>query len=128
MRCGSARFPRPTGVAVVAKRAGRATEEVPMSDIVDFHMFRVIRESREAAKADLDELCSTNLLLLSSQEQQEAIGRMRLLKASLAMLQREDVQRAIRQRAAETGGDVPTGECLEIVARLAPEALIVRLA
>jgi hypothetical protein len=99
-----------------------------MSDIVDLHMFRAIRQSREAAEADLDELSSTNLLLLSSQEQQEAIGRMRLLKASLAMLQREDVQRAIRQRAAEIGGDVPTGECLEIVARLAPEALIVRLA
>jgi hypothetical protein len=103
-------------------------QEAQMSDIVDLRMFRAIRVSREAAEADLNELGSTNLLLLSPQEQQEAIERMRLLKASLAMLQREDVQRAILQRAAEIDGDVPTDECLEIVARLAPEALIVRLA
>jgi hypothetical protein len=110
------------------RRAWRAAQEAQMTDIVDLRMFRAIRVSREAAEADLNELGSTNLLLLSPQEQQEAIGRMRLLKASLAMLQREDVQRAILQRAAEIGGDVPTDECLEIVARLAPEALIVRLA
>jgi len=91
-------------------------------------MFRAIRESREAAEADLADLSSTNLLLLLPQEQQEAIERMRLIKASLVMLRQEDVQRVILQRAAEIGGDVPTDECLEIVTRLAPEALVVRLA
>jgi hypothetical protein len=65
-----------------------------MSDVVHIDRYRAIGDSRAAAEADLDELSSANLLLMSVEEQREAIGRMRLLRASLVMLQREDVQHA----------------------------------
>jgi hypothetical protein len=103
-------------------------------NVINLDSHRILRaagrereELRAEVERNLENLLTVNLAALSVRKRARTIKLVMHFKAILAMF-RPDVQRAIERRCAETGAAaVPPDECVSLAAKVAPDALAVRL-